>query len=217
MSKSKPAPDPLGNNTRQMLDELDTLMEKMLALPVNHLEDGSPIYPTAAASAPVAVQEPVTTPPPYSGPTRPAPAPNRSSAQVLVGQLSVLHSPASAQASPDLESRGRKLAPSSTQAGETWTGSPEDDVLPPLVQLPAPMMESKLPAAARSAFRFHPLLWINQGFDLLTQRLGLVGSWLRSSRGRMMLGFLGLTLLALAAAWWLKDSMGWTWALDPLE
>ena len=51
-AKSRPADAP--NATRQMLDELDALMERMLALPVNELDPA----PTPAAQAPQAPERP---------------------------------------------------------------------------------------------------------------------------------------------------------------
>ena len=39
MSTSKPTRSPGPGSTRQMLDELDALMKRMLELPVNQLED----------------------------------------------------------------------------------------------------------------------------------------------------------------------------------
>ena len=56
-----------------------------------------------------------------------------------------------------------------------------------------------------------PLLWINQRFDYATMFLGGVGSMLRSYAGRMLLGLVGLALLAGAAGWVLKDWLGWNW------
>ncbi len=48
MASGKPIQDPPGlHATRQMLDELDALMERMLALPVNDAEEATP-PPTAA-------------------------------------------------------------------------------------------------------------------------------------------------------------------------
>jgi hypothetical protein len=203
MSRRK-SPDPLGSNTRQMLDELDSLMEKMLALPVNQLEDSATATST---TAPVAVQAPRE--PRLATPVRAEAMPAATSGQVLVAQIAVVHSPATHDVLP---------SPKSTR--DSWAEyqpSNQDEVLPPLASLVAPVAETNPSASRLFLFRFRPLLWLNQGFDQLTQRLGFAGSWLRSSRGRMVIGVVGLTLLALAAGWWLKEWLGWTWSWDSLE
>jgi hypothetical protein len=56
-----------------------------------------------------------------------------------------------------------------------------------------------------------PLVWINQGFDLLVAQGGPFGRWLSSPTGRTALGCGGLLLLAGALAWGLLDWIGWTW------
>src|SRR5436309_15893108 len=78
------SPDPLPNSTRQMLDELDALMERMLALPVNELEDGpAKLAPQLSAQVTVveSPQDPVEQA--YS----PVQAPS-AQGKVLVGRLS---------------------------------------------------------------------------------------------------------------------------------
>lgn len=200
MSKFK---DSLGSNTRQMLDELDALMEKMLALPVNQTPEAAPMTATSSAEpAPASIQAP----PVFSGP-RARSAPVAASAQVLVGQLAVLHSQGAARpARPQAREAPPEPAPSSF----------DENIPPPLARLAQPAV-SRAMAPRPSSFSFRPLLWFNQGFDLFTQRLGLAGGWLRSSQGRLVLGLLGLALLGMAAGWLLKDWLGWTWELDSLE
>jgi hypothetical protein len=55
-----------------------------------------------------------------------------------------------------------------------------------------------------------PLLWFNQGFDACMAPLGGVGRWLCGSRGRQMLGLVGLACLAVAVAIALGTGMTWT-------
>jgi hypothetical protein len=44
------------------------------------------------------------------------------------------------------------------------------------------------------------VLWINRTFDRVTAWFGAPGRWLRSGRGRALLGWLGLLLWAVALA-----------------
>jgi hypothetical protein len=56
-----------------------------------------------------------------------------------------------------------------------------------------------------------PVVWANQVFDRGTDRLGATGRWLRGSRGRSLLGWVGLGLLGLALGWQALAWMGWGW------
>lgn len=224
MAKRK-APDSLGSNTRQMLDELDVLMEKMLSLPVNEIDEAS-IQP-ATANAQLAIEEPVQHEHHEQprAPSRNEPRASPDNAQFLVGQLAVLHSPTGRESPPSPKNGAheprRDTAPAAAAATPPRTMAESlpapDEILPPLARLAVPTASVQLPPSRRIVFRFRPLLWFNQGFDLLTQRLGGIGGWLRSSQGRMVLGMIGLMLLAAAAGWWLKEWMGWSWSSEPLE
>src|SRR5260370_15819216 len=88
MSSSEPPTDPLPTSTRQMLDELDALMERMLALPVNDLEDGPPVLSSPPLSGKVTVVEAPPAPVEASRPPLASPPPSK----VLVGRLSALPS-----------------------------------------------------------------------------------------------------------------------------
>jgi hypothetical protein len=94
-----------------------------------------------------------------------------------------------------------------------------DELLPPLI-VRAPAFDKLRQRARRRSlggWLFLPLLWINQTFDRLTYSLGDAGTWLRSARGRKVIGSAGLLLLTLAGLWWLHDLLGWTWLSDPLQ
>jgi hypothetical protein len=162
-----PATDEL-QGTRQLLDELDALMDQMLALPVN---DGqADADPTAPAPTPT-VSATLTLLEPSGGyrTTEEPPPPNRG--YVLPEPLAVV-------------------------------------AAPPIVQLDAlPCVEPARWRPSQIAYQF--LVWVNYGFDRGAARFGLLGRCLRSRPGRMMLGFAGLTLLALALAWLCRDLWGW--------
>ncbi|MBM4068632.1 MAG: hypothetical protein FJ271_06760 [Planctomycetes bacterium] len=232
MSRRK-SPDPLGNsNTRQMLDELDVLMEKMLALPVNQVDESVATLPAPAAVAPPAAREAPRPAGDTSRRAEQAPGTFETQAQVLVGQLSILHSPATHQALPSPKTPARDdrasaaalaKVPAREDAalGSFSVVDTTSEFLPPLSSLAPAVAEIQLPAPRRFRLRFslrpRPLLWINQGFDVLTQRLGLPGSWLRHTSGRALLGALGLVLLSVALTWWLKETLGWTWPWESVE
>lgn len=228
MSRRK-SPDPLSGNTRQMLDELDVLMEKMLALPVNQIEGNieTPSQPAAVTPPPAARNLPE---PRAQAGSRPATRTESGNAQILVGSLSILHGPTTHDAIPSPKSSTRDAravavaaAPLHEDAEHGAHGGSEtaSEHLPPLSSLTSAVGEAGVPLARRFSLRlslrFRPLLWLNQSFDVLTQRLGLPGSWLRHANGRAFLGVLGLSLLAAALTWWLKETLGWTWLWESVE
>src|SRR5439155_12909738 len=81
-SNAKPRSADAPNATRQMLDELDALMERMLALPVNELEPQAAAEQEAAEQAPqagtVAATLTMFDAPPLIESTLPAPRPPAS-------------------------------------------------------------------------------------------------------------------------------------------
>jgi len=215
--------DPLPNSTRQMLDELDALMERMLALPVNDLADQAPVVPQPLSAKVTVVETPQAT---VEAPG-PAPAPATGSGMVLVGRLSAppSYTTEMEEVKPRPKKRDKELKPASEQIMEKqanlWTESlpSPDEILPPLVVKPAPVEVKRFPRKRRSlsGVALQTLMWINQVYDRGTLVLGPLGRWLRGVQGRKLLGLIGLGLLALAALWLLHDWLGWNWIVDPLE
>src|SRR5262249_17576985 len=77
------------NATRQMLDELEALMERMLALPVNDLSEPTPAAPTEVMESPaltaqLSLVEPAALAEEPFAPERPVPP---ESSKILVGRL----------------------------------------------------------------------------------------------------------------------------------
>ena len=215
--------DPSPNSTRQMLDELDALMERMLALPVNDLaEQAAAVSPPLSAKVTVVEAQPA-----------PVEAPRSSSAaatppgKVLVGRLSAppSYTTEMEEEKPRPKKKDKEPRPSGEQIMEKqaslWTEPlpTPDEILPPLVVKPAPAEVKRLRGKHRSlsGAAILPLLWINQAYDRATVVLGPLGRWLRGVHGRKLLGLIGLGLLALAALWLLHDWLGWNWMGDPLE
>jgi hypothetical protein len=214
-------------SARQMLDELDVLMDRMLAIPVNELDDAAP-------SAPAIVRMPTVS----------------ATLTVLEAPVEDEESPAPERREPLRESFVSYSALSETMPGETkplpllikpptfqpsqespapehGNSAPEPDpipeeVIPPsitaITALPAPTFTPNhteepvpLPGPSLASRCLLPLVWFNQAFDKSTLILGGTGRWLRGPRGRYLLGLMGLVLLLMAGLWLVKDWLGWTW------
>jgi hypothetical protein len=83
----------------------------------------------------------------------------------------------------------------------------------PVAGIPVPQWE-----ASKSSADLGPLpvaLWpvyvLNKAFDLLTFPLGPLGSWLRQPGGRNTLGWLGLLMILGAIGWAVADWYGMDW------
>ena len=179
------------SDTHQMLDELDALMDRMLALPIEEPEE------QAAAPAPtVSATLTLLDPPQPENPSEPLVAEERSADN----------------AAPDMEPVA-PMVPTPPMA--------EDDpvAVPVINDVAAPArFDIVSPARVVAASRWRPdqisyqfLLWVNQSYDHGTHWLGSPGGFLRSRRGRTCLGIAGMGLLALALAWLGKDWLGWNW------
>jgi hypothetical protein len=175
-----PTPPP----TRQQLDDLDALLQRMLALPVNPSE--GPSEPPAEPPFP----EPFGPPAGNviiddSGPTRPtAPFP-RSPVPAATVSLPLLNPVPLAQRRPPVLPRpDRPVSPRQALIASR----------PP----PEPLL-------------LRPLLALNRLFDTLALGLGSPGRWLRRPTGRTLLGLIGLALLAAAVAFALLDRVDWPW------
>lgn len=171
--------------TRQMLDELDALMEKMLALPVT--EDGGASQSKAAAHAP-ALTAKLTMLPPVSE----APKPAATGHPVL--NPPHLEVPATVSAPQPAPLTNDVLPPSLMPQLEPMLAAVPDPVVP------------AVDSDGTSMF-----LFVNQVFDVITMPLGGLGRWLRGSEGRLALGLLGMAALAGAIVWALHDLLGWNW------
>jgi hypothetical protein len=187
-----PAPQPRSRpptTTREQLDELDALLQRMLELPVDPSGDEA-ARPEETSDAPVAVAEapaPVEPPlPPAAVETEPAPPAeglaNLSGPAVGVPALAGLRTP---------------------QPAKAGTPTPEG---PPPGSLARPPLHGLWPAAAPW---LRPLIAVNRLFDREVGRLGAPGRWLRRPRGRAVLGWAGLLLLAGALGLLLLGWIGW--------
>lgn len=202
-------------STRQLLDELDALMQRMLELPVEPDDPASSTGAGGHVSAPTLSPPPVLASPPalelpaglrLDRPDTPA-AQNAEPTPVLAGM----------EAAWDRLAVGSEARLEAPAEGPTnLDRSPAADA-GPFAELTTPAKVSPQRLAARpmprrpppaGSWLLAPLRLANLVFDQATRPLGGPGRWLRSNSGRAVLGWLGLGLLASAAAWQVLAWMG---------
>jgi hypothetical protein len=197
MASGQPSQNTPGlHATRQMLDELDALMERMLALPVNEPEEAAPAAPPTTPSAPklTLLQVPVDAPP-----------------------LDAAHAGTNPSHLPTLNARRTAEAPAMLpplpQVPPVRPTPLSDRVVPPPMQPSTDALLAEVPAPAEShaSLFILPVLWGNRAFDQCTLLLGETGAWLRSPGGRAVLGAAGLLMLVAAGLWAARDWLGWSW------
>jgi hypothetical protein len=185
-------PQALPNPTQDQLDELETLIQRMLELPVVEQEsiDTDPALQVREHPAPSSDGFTIEVSPPHRefagnpgetrGTTDETPAP--SGTFKLADELPVIK----------IRSLRSKKPTPSRRATSHSTGTE---------------------AAAQGGRRLRPLLFpltaMNWVFDLYTLPFGPVGRWLRGSGGRNVLGVTGLILLAIATGCGVVEWMGW--------
>jgi hypothetical protein len=210
---------PSSGTTRQLLDELDTLMQRMLALPVGE-EDG-------AASA--RADEPTLLPAASragTAPPRPAPAsvpkPLAATLPPNLAPAAATTSPRSARAKQKLPALKETPPPAEEQVPEPLLVAPGPAPLGPEIfatlktgpalLVPRPTVPAR-PGARRLLLTrgrlLGPIRWVNRAFDRGTERLGAPGRWLRGRHGRTVLGWTGVVLLLAALTWQVLVWLGW--------
>jgi hypothetical protein len=112
---------------------------------------------------------------------------------------------ASAAAEPGAASTATRLLLPATL--EEPSASPEPDETDPDA-LPTPTRSTDLPPLPWWAWA---LAVPNAVFDLAVTPLGAPGRWLRSKKGKDLLGVVGILALAVAAGLVAADWYGWTW------
>jgi hypothetical protein len=202
---ARPQPGIADSLTRRQLDELDELMQRMLALPVDPADE------TAGSPHPV------------------APAPSASDQGVDEGvpiaeQGSI--SPVAAQ-SPPIVARSPDHAKPPTEGlpNQETFGRPQWLGRGTKPQLKAEETESQLISYQQVNRRgprsradvppaewwLRPLLGCDRVFESGARWLGPFGRLLRGYWGRTALGFLGLSMLVGALTWLLAGRTGWIW------
>ena len=172
--------------TRQQIDDLDALLQRMLSLPVKvPEEDLDEVEERALEEAAVAAVEPAEMPINY-----PLPEPEaRADAEPV------------RTTAPELVSQGHS-APMPEVKTET---EPASRPAQPAVRLTSVIQRPALDSRVRRGVLLQALVRSNRVFDRWTGRLGAPGQWLRRPGGRSLLGWTGLFCLLAALLLLLKD------------
>jgi hypothetical protein len=209
-----------GNPTRQQLEELDALLQRMLQLPLN--------------------QPDPELPPPLPQTTSYA-APPRRRAEPPSG-LNSWNVPLPTSAPPVLNNWPAGVESLSASATSTVTPRPAparlrvSAVAPPEEPMPAPMREPppqrlrvepppamtipippprplpiSLPQQQPLPFYLWPLGVVDQSMGNALAAFGAPGRWLGQGSGKVFFGWCGLLGMAGAAVWGVMDYMGWSW------
>ncbi len=223
--------------TKQMLDELDALMEQMLALPVNE-PDAVPPFPKSVVKGPnLAATLTLLNPPPEEKPAielaaQPeAKSPPQPSATVepKKPKQKLADAPVAAPPAPPPKAKPEQWKthpvlnpphvfnqPSESDDESEETEQPQpltNTVLPPsalarIEPLLAEVPETSTPTASNVLHA--PLVWVNEAFDAVTSIFWGTG-WTRVAAGRLFLGVSGIVLILVAIGWALVDWKGWHW------
>lgn len=212
--------------TKQQLEELDTLLQRMLALPTNGQEPPMamiPQVPEAFVPSPPTLPVPTRAPssdsvvqswrvqtptatmanqPPLATPVEPAPPEPRFFASPIAQSMAP-------QAAPSPFPYQMVFGP------QTASAAPAMPVMTPApaTGIPSPQWQAAKPTSemAPLPFSLWPLFVLNKLFDLLTLPLGPLGSWLRQPSGRNTLGWLGILMILGAIGWGVADWYGMDW------
>jgi hypothetical protein len=200
------------DDSAALLAELDNLLERMMALPVNKLDE-EPSVEVRREEAPPPDMPIITVTETIPESFAPIPAPPVSTLDDDLYVQELLHHrhedpaplPVPLQHSPPAEP---PHAPEPTPPRNTLPVEP----LPILTS--APPAEPPVPpprqAPERPGLWTIPLVWCNRVFDALTRPMGRAGAALRDPRGRSLLGWAGVGLLLLVAGLALSDCLRWT-------
>jgi hypothetical protein len=208
-----PAPTVSPNDlTRQQLDELDALLQRMLSLPLN-----KPAEPAPRTPEPPPRPVPARTDPPASAPTPHLTIPARSEPVVAAATISA---PAVAEM--------RSFTPPAPKAIEfpspekLFASRPEPVIAAPTTipsfSLPPAVEDDPEPVALapvtepvttpRLPMSHYPLVGVNWTIERLLGLFGPPGQALCSPVGKTVLGWGGVVLI-LGAGAWAARGMGW--------
>jgi hypothetical protein len=195
--------------TRQQLDELDALLQRMLSLPVNPPEAASPNPPAPAANryneiqGPAFAAAPRLAPPPMPAAELPRPRlPEPAPLPVPAARPPVAQVPAPEPTLPITDWNAvTTTPPADRRAAPLPFASAAAYAMPAVAPVPPPRGES-VPAA------LWPLVAVNWSVDTLLGFFGPPGRFLRSALGKNLLGLIGIALLAYTTAH-IASEQGW--------
>jgi hypothetical protein len=236
MSSSTLPQSPAGSNAmRQQLDELDAMLQRMLALPVNGRDEPEEKTRTESFLTPPPVRRRPVAPPPLEKPPLPetVPSPPRVEQRGPTVVLQQLSSP-SAVSIPQMPPLNIAPPPATEsepfdpmpepipgwgfeqQATEQPSPRPDIPVATEPITLPKPseFLERRLKRLAeqrQAAPWVGPLSRVTAAFDRCCTALGWPGLWFVRSDVRTVMGWLGIGMLIAAGAILFGDWFGWTW------
>ncbi len=219
--------------TRQQLDELDDLIQQMLALPVVAADAGPEAVSRSdslqAAAFPWDVVSPSSATRPEASASGSDPASSRSDdarnrrSPLLSRRAEGDSPPMPAETDGDRPERWERRSAPDPAASRSLDTPPRNDPFPSEVApapppsestscVPAPPLveEVLVDSATGHRARFGPLVWCNRAFDVGAGALGPVGRGFRGSVGRNVLGVAGIVLVVGSAAWAVAEWLGWT-------
>ena len=227
---------PTANPTRQQLEELDFLLQRMLSLPANQQVTEIPPAPQAVAPPVYAAPAPVrsafsSAPLPAPAAMPPMPAPRRK-AEPPSGEH-VWNVPLPSTTGPAVINPW-PMGIESLTASATSTVSPRPVPPPPPapVRLRVAPMTPLEPAPPPQRFRMEPhrpspavlepveaplpfYLWplgaVDRSIGGAFSALGAPGRWLGAGSGKVFFGWCGLAMITAAVVWGIVDYMGLTW------
>jgi hypothetical protein len=196
------------DGSRVLFEELDALLERMLALPVSYAEEAEEVARREHEGEEPLPEVPLITiaeagleADPGTMPLTPTSLTNDT-----------LYEQSEPDALPDNPPAPVPRLPS-FEAPPSFPLQPEQTPL----SKPAPIPEGRtedhlpLPSLPRAPLWARPLVWCNTTFDTYLMRLGTPGRWLGGPGGKTLLGWTGLLCLLTAGGLFLCDWFGWTW------
>jgi hypothetical protein len=202
--------------THRQLDELDSLIQQMLELPVNSFGNEGCVGPGADTGATLA--PPLSAEGPVAG----------GEAESAVGRtegtdyrFDLRLDPSSSGPQEDMsESSGHRLAlpPASDLLNQRGLSPhlerppeipPKREIGGSVDRPPIRTARPRTSSEAAASRWLLPLVWINRVFDWCTHPLGHLGRWLRGDFGRSVLGWTGVALLLAAIGWGCLNWLGW--------
>jgi len=223
------SPNSPNDLTRQQLDELDTLLQRMLALPLNKPDTvPAPVLAELPLPPPSSGPEPTnwSPPPEFPRPARPSfltltPAPEpaddfapRPSEHRLMADLLPFPIPTDPPP-PGGPGTLRGVDAPATPAGFVSAfaafNDPAADPLAPISapEFPAPPPAATTPPPAASGIGlFTPVALANRVIEGILDWCGPLGYWLTRPAVKRLLGYAGLVLLT-GAIWWTARGLGW--------
>jgi hypothetical protein len=210
-------------STRQLLDELDALMDQMLALPVeDEPSEEPPAVPAPALAATLTMIEPETAPLPKemalqeskAAPPLRSSRKNRNVAKEDEGDAGA---PPWTDGHFQVEHEEKASKSAESFALVDLNDDAATDALltadkpAPQPAPVAPRREAARPLPPSSAsWTYGALVVWDRAFRRLTRRLGPIGWLLRTAGGRVILGALGLAFWIVSLAWLIHDWLRWT-------